>query len=113
MKLSVQPRPVVTDSAGNVVDLSEMIMIERRGAVRLLLTYRDIVPEGAMVDGCSVESETIENHIMELTQEVLHRCDPKRVQNFYRELGRSLRCVTSEENAKVLVDGLYGRSGHE
>lgn len=106
MKLTVQPRPVVVDQDGKEVDLTGEILIERGSPVRLILSPNDIVPVGSQYHGCSVEVETLGEHIVNLTREVLERGDVRAMKNFYWTLGMSLRCVTSEENAELLIEAL-------
>lgn len=108
MKLSVQPRPAVLDQDGNEVDLGKEILVQKT-QVRLILSPNDIVPEGASYHGCSVEVETLGEHIVNLTREVLERGDVRAMKNFYWTLGQALRCVTSEENARLLIESLDGR----
>lgn len=105
MKLTVQPRPAVVDQDGNEVDLGKEILVQKT-QVRLILSPNDIVPEGVSYHGSSVEVETLDEHIIHLTREVLERGDVRAMKNFYWGLGLGLRCVTSEENAKILIEAL-------
>lgn len=108
MKLTIQTRPVVVDQSGSVVDLSKEVYIEKSGTPRrLILGPRDIVPVGeVLLEGSNLEVETLGEHITNLTREVLERGDVRAMKNFYWTLGQALRCVTSEENARLLIEAL-------
>lgn len=105
MKLSVQPRPVVVDENGNEVDLTKEVLIERATG-RLILTPKDIVPEGSHYQGASVEVEPLSAYICKSFHQVMECGNPKLVQNLYWDLGLCLRSITSEDNAAILVDAL-------
>lgn len=108
MKLTIQTRPVVVDQSGSEVDLSKEVYIEKLGTPRrLILDPRDIAPVGELLlEGSNIEVETLGEHITNLTREVLERGDVRAMKNFYWNLGLGLRCVTSEENAKILIEAL-------
>lgn len=105
MKISVEHRPVIVDQNGNEVNISSQLLVERVYP-KFIFSVRDIVPEGEMHQGSSIEVEPLSEHITKLVHAVMDHGDNKLVQNLYWELGLCLRSITSEENATALVEAL-------
>lgn len=107
MKVYVKLKPAAVTKSGEEIDLSTQVFVEKND-LQIFLTPDDFISQGraAKNDGEMWEVVTVAEHIMGLVNRVNAGGTLEQSAALYREIGLSLRSVTSEHYANILVDAL-------